>query len=125
MAYSLVEKFGSLPVDPELFSTLDPKLKWMDTAVEGSDFCTNCGTVSPSVPRSHHQKCDSYKDADAYVHDDSGNPLGDCPECNGEDLSIESSREQGVSIISCSDCCFSYVGKVPEETLIRRFLAAQ
>lgn len=122
MEYSLIEKFGELPVSPEMFATLDPKLKWLGKAVEGDSWCTACGTLTPSTPRSHHPECCSYQDADTYPV--WKNPLGDCPKCHSDDgLSIDSSREQEVSAITCTDCLFQYSDSVDEETLTENFKA--
>lgn len=122
--YSLIEIFGSLPVSPRKFSALDPALKWTGKAAEGDDWCTGCGALTPSVPRSHHSDCDSYKDADRY--EPSPNPLGDCPDCGSDyGLSIDSSREQKVSAISCCDCAYQFSASVDEESLIERFRLSQ
>lgn len=121
MAYSLIKIFGSLPVHPGTFSTLDPKLKWLDTPDEGDSFCVTCGTPTPSIPRSHHVECCSHKDADEY--EEQVNPLGNCPECGSDDgLHTESSREQQISAISCIDCMYQYSDSVDEETLTENFL---
>ena len=119
MEYSLIEKFGELPVKPEVFATLDPKLKWMGKAVEGDNWCTNCGTLSPQVPRKHHQECFSYMDANEFPEYE--NPLGNCPECSSDSLGIDSSREMRWSVISCGDCGYSFGGKLDEETLTEKF----
>lgn len=123
MGYSLIKIFGELPVSPDRFSTLDQKLKWLGKPVEGYDWCTNCGTLSPKVPRAHHPDCFSYMDADAFP--EYKNPLGDCPECESDSLGIDSSREMQCSVISCGDCGYSFSGEVPEETLTKQFLALE
>lgn len=47
----------------------------------------------------------------------------ECPEC-GQDyagLSIDSSRELGISKITCSECGFDFSGECCEEDLVERF----
>jgi|GEM_PF-3211622 len=121
MEYSLIEIFGKLPVEPKVFATLDPKIKWLGKAVEGESWCVSCGTLDPQTPRSHHPECCSYMDADEFP--EYKNPLGDCPECKSDYLSIDSSREMQCSVISCGDCGYQYGGEVDEETLTEQFLA--
>lgn len=122
MVYSLLEIFGSLPVEPSLFRVLDPRLRFIETPIEGGNFCLSCGTLSPHTPRSHHNNCLSYSDKDTY--DVYENPLGVCPDCGSHDgLSIDSWRDLQLSRISCIDCTFSLEGNVDEETLIKKFKA--
>lgn len=119
--FSLIQIFGELPVSPEVFSTLDPKLKWLGECEEGGGFCTSCGTLSPKIPREHHKQCVSYMDLEDFPVVKSR--FGDCPGCGSEDsLLIDSSREQRVSVIRCCDCDFSFSGSVDEERLERRFI---
>lgn len=47
--------------------------------------------------------------------------IKNCPECDGDDITIESSRELEVSNMFCCDCDYTITGKVPEETLIKRW----
>lgn len=123
MEYSLIEKFGELPVSPDRFATLDPKLKWLGKAAEGDSWCTSCGTLLPQVSREHHPECDTYMDADRFP--EYKNPLGTCPECSSDYLSIDSSIEMQWSVISCGDCGYSFGDKVDEETLTEKFLAVE
>lgn len=46
-----------------------------------------------------------------------------CPSCHQDyaGLSIESSRELGISRIKCSECTWDYSDEVDEETLIEQF----
>ena len=44
-----------------------------------------------------------------------------CPKCGCEDLTLESSLQMEVSILSCDDCEFEKRGKCDEETLIERW----
>lgn len=118
--FSLIEIFGELPVSPDVFKTLDKKLKWLGSPIEGKSFCTSCGTLSPKIPRSHHNKCYSYMDRNEYPEDNK-NPLGKCPACGDDFLSITSSRELRQSSIDCHDCGYSFYGPYPEEILIKRF----
>lgn len=123
MEYSLIEIFGSLPVTPEKFAILDPKLKWLGKASEGDSWCTTCGTLDPRTPRAHHPKCCSYLDADKFPEFE--NPLGTCPDCESDYLRIDSSRELQYSVITCGDCGYEFSGRVPEETLTEQFLAIE
>lgn len=119
--FSLIDIFGSLPVHPIKFKTLPPELRLLGKAKEGNDFCTTCGTITASNPRSHHKECFGYKDEDNYsAHI---NPLGYCPNCGSDDgLGIDSNIDMQISIISCCDCLFEYSGKMPEEELQARFI---
>lgn len=92
-----------------------------DRAVEGESWCKSCGTLSPHVPREHHPECNPYLDADNFPEYE--NPLGTCPECSSDYLSIDSSREMQWSVISCGDCGYSFGDKLDEETLTEKFLA--
>ncbi len=122
--YSLVDTFGELPVHPDVFATLCPRLKWLGKAVEGESWCTSCGTLSPKIPRTHHHNCDAFLNADE--HEVRPNPLGCCPKCRSEDsLMIDSSREQGLSVIHCCDCTYNYSRGVDEETLTEMFLSSR
>lgn len=122
MKYSLIGIFGALPVDPDKFETLDPKLKWLGEATEGNKFCTMCGTLSPQTPRKHHPECCDFMDSDTFPEPDS-NPLGKCPTCDSEWLGVTSSRELSCSQINCSDCGYLFSKEVPEEKLVEEFLA--
>lgn len=120
--YSLIEIFGKLPVHPNEFDKLDKRLKHLGKPIEGNNFCIMCGTLSPAVPRDHHQECAYHSDKDSFEHLTDKNPLGDCPECGSEWLSVESSREMCVSRIFCSDCCFTYSDEVDEDTLQENYM---
>lgn len=121
--FSFIEIFGELPVSPDKFATLDPKLKWLGKAREGDSWCVTCGTLTPHIPRSHHSDCCSHQDTDEY--EKYINPIGDCPECESDSLGIDSSRELMQSVITCGDCGYQYSGSVPEETLIEKFRAGR
>lgn len=118
--YSLRKIFGELPVHPNKFKELDPKIKWLSDIEEGNSFCTSCGTLTPNIPNSHHKECVHHKGLDSYPEPEP-NPLGNCPDCGSEYLSIDSSRELQISEISCSDCTFTYQKKVPEVVLEKQF----
>lgn len=120
---SLVQIFGELPVDPDIFSTLDPAVKWLSKFKEGDHWCTSCGTLNPEIPRSHHHNCCSYMDADEFP--EYKNPLGHCVKCESDYLRIESSREQQYSAIICGDCGYQFGAEVPEEDLADRYLKMQ
>lgn len=119
--YSLIALFGSLPVHPDLFKTLDPKLKWFGIPDEAPDgnFTTCCGSLTPEIPKSHHPACFGYRDLESYPT--YKNSLGECPDCQSDDLYMDSCRDAGVSQIYCSDCDFKFSGNCDEETLENRF----
>lgn len=53
--------FGEIPVHPNEFEKIDPRLKWFGKCLEGKSFCTVCGTLTPEDLSSHHQECCNYK----------------------------------------------------------------
>lgn len=59
--FSIKELFGELPVDPEKFENLDPRLKWFGKLKDSETFCTSCGTLTPKVLYSHHEECCNHK----------------------------------------------------------------
>ena len=118
--FSLVEIFGCLPVPPDVFSTLDPRLKWLGECEEGACWCSWCGTLTPSIPRNHHNSCPAHMDLDEFQVSKSS--LGVCPDCGDDDsLIMHSSRECGLSVISCCICDFSFRASVDEESLEEMF----
>ena len=119
-SFSIIKIFGSIPVHPERFKQLDPKLKWLGACKEGKSFCVSCGTITPSVPRSHHPVCLSYCDMDSYPEYE--NETGICPGCGSKDgLSINSNCDLGISEISCCDCRFILQKEMSEEDLMSSF----
>lgn len=126
--FSLIGIFGALPVNPKEFNDkkkLCTGVKICGVCAEGSKFCTNCGTLTPSVPKSHHKECFNFIELDAYPKSKS-NPFGDCPLCQSEDgLSIDSSLEMRESSITCTECAeFTFWDKCSEESLIKFFKSA-
>ena len=122
--WSMEEVFGGKPpYDPSLFEQLCPRSKWLGKCIEdGVGFCTECGNLTTKQPNTHHKDCSCYLDAESYPVREPY--LGGCPDCHqeGDDsLSIDSSRELGVSVISCSECDFNYSTEVCEEDLEELF----
>ena len=115
--HSLLKIFGELPVHPDVFSTLDPKIKWLSELEEGDQFCVTCGTLTPRIPFSHHRDCCGYLDVAEYP--EYVPPLGLCPECGEDSLVIDSSREMELSTLDCLDCGWGIQKKMPEENLLR------
>lgn len=127
--WSMEDVFGKPPpYHPESFSKLCPRTKLFGKCVEGNNFCSNCGTLTPSTPNSHHKDCDCYLDTVEYPSVEETWWLGVCPECKTseyETLSVHSSRELGISTISCSECTFTYQESCCEEDLVEKFLTSR
>lgn len=124
--WSMTEVFGKPPpYSQEEFSKLCPRTKLTGNCKEGNEFCSICGTLTPSVPMSHHKDCDLFmENEDHYPTVEETWWLGVCPDCQVNDfptLSIDSSVELGVSEISCSECGFSYQDECCEEELVERY----
>ena len=124
--WSMIDVFGEIPpYNPVLFSRLCPRTMWLGKCVEDvSGFCTECGTLTPDTPNTHHKGCNGYLETDTYPE---VRPyLGGCPICHedGDDnLSIGSNIDAGISMISCSECTFYYEDEMCEEDLEDKFLA--
>ncbi|APC44307.1 hypothetical protein [Pseudoalteromonas phage PH357] len=124
--WSMVDVFGNPPpYSQEEFSKLCPRTKLTGNCKEGNEFCSICGTLTPSVPMSHHEDCDLFiESVEHYPTVEESWWLGVCPDCKVNDfptLSIDSSIELGVSEISCSECGFSYQDECCEEELVERY----
>lgn len=113
------------PYTPEVFSQLCPRTKLTGKCKEGNNFCSICGTLSPSSPMSHHMDCDLFISGETtYPTVEETWWLGVCPDCKIDDfptLDMTSSVELGVSEISCSECGLSFQRGCCEEDLIELF----
>lgn len=59
--FSLVSLFGmQMPIHPDVFSTLDKRVKWFGVFTEG-DFCLECGCLTARDLVSHHKECSDYR----------------------------------------------------------------
>lgn len=47
--------------------------------------------------------------------------MNDCPQCGSNLITVESSREMRVSIISCDDCDYTIRGKMSEDALVLKW----
>ena len=120
--YSLTEILGQpLPVHPNvrdskigIYFLMRGKFK------EGTSFCTQCLTSTPSIPKTHHEDCSNYRNEDEYPEHDS--PLGLCRDCGSEFLELSSCREMELSWISCKDCGYCYQDSLCEEDLVKEYL---
>lgn len=105
--FSLVDIFGTLPIDPDRnkdFQLLPMDQYLLGECEEGKHFCTNCFTTTPELPKTHHEKCFSYSDDEAFG-DGKLNALDMlCPCCHSEFLGIDSNVDMGMAVISCADC---------------------
>lgn len=120
--FSLIEIFGKLPVSPDDFKKLDPKLKWLGICEEAPNhhYCHQCGSITPDIPYSHHTECSAYSKDESYP-ESQPSILGLCPKCKEDDLGIDSNSSLMVSVIDCGNCGFHYEGNCDEESLVRRF----
>lgn len=117
--FSLKEIFGKLPVHPNEFKKLNPRLKWHGKCTDGDDFCSNCGTLTPDTPKDHHVECAAYI-ANMISYPDPECELGGCPDC-GDTLYTDSCGASEQSWITCGCCDFKFNGNCDEETLEERF----
>ena len=118
--WSMEKIFGKMPpYNVKTFRRLCPRTKLFGTCIEGKDFCTSCGTTTPSVPRSHHSTCEHYGELDEYPEIEPF--LWGCPDCKEDSLIIDSSVELGVSEISCTECEYLLQHECCEEELIAIF----
>lgn len=118
-AFKITDVLQDLPAHPSVFSLYKAKYA-RELAVSHQNICTMCGITTPEKPNTHHKDCFSYDDNENFS-DEKPNPIGVCPKCNSDEISIDSSREMGSSIITCRDCDFYLEGNCPETTLIKAF----
>lgn len=118
MKQSLNEYLPNLPYHPVKFKeALTPEQKWLVDWEE--DFCTSCGTTTPTVSTSHHKDCLSYSE-EPYKEYESAYTQP-CPNCGGFEFIIDSSRELELSQISCMDCAWMVQESICEEDLLDKF----
>lgn len=115
---SLKEFLPDLPYHPDKFKlSLSPEQKWLWNWEE--DFCTSCGTTTPTVSTSHHKECLSYSDQ-PYKEYESAYVVP-CPKCGSFDLIVDSSIDLELSQISCMDCDWMLQESICEEDLLDKF----
>lgn len=127
--WSMEKVFSSSPpYNTKLFDKLCVRTKLFGKCLEGDNFCSFCGTITPSVPNSHHPTCCNYNKGESYPEDTDSWWLGSCPYCKITDyitLSIDSNIDAGVSEISCSECGYTFQDNCCEEELVEKFIRGE